>query len=263
MAVSFTPQREGLCEAVLELTFCDHKQKADFMIKWTLSGRAKQPAGGQTKQPSDGRTKQPSGGRTKQPADGQTKQPADGQTKQPTGGQAKQPVGGQTKQPTSGQTKQPTGGQTKQPTGGQTKQPTGGQTKQPTGGQTKQPSGGRTKQPADGQTIQPVGGKSEGHLQIEYWPNTGPQPVDDRVDAYAGIPADEELVDNDGTGISVSHPDGLDFGIVERMRRNGPFATPSSLLTIKHEDDFPAVAYVLGRIKTSDGNDREWVMALP
>ena len=209
------------------------------MIKRTLSGRAKQPAGGQTKQPSDGRTKQPSGGRTKQPADGQTKQP--------TGGQAKQPVGGETKQPTSGQTKQPTGGQTKQPIGGQT----------------KQPSGRRTKQPADGQTIQPVGGKSEGHLQIEYWPNTGPQPVDDRVDAYARIPADEELVDNDGTGISVSHPDGLDFGIVERMRRNGPFATPSSLLTIKHEDDLPAVAYVLGRIKTSDGNDREWVMALP
>ena len=228
VTVSFTPQREGLCEAILELTFCDHKQKADFVIKRTLSGRAKQPAGGQTKQPSDGRTKQPSDGRTKQP----------------------------------------TGGQIKQPAGGKTKQPAGGQTKQPAGGQTKQPSGGRTEQPADGQTIQPAGGqaaggKSEGHLQIEYWPNAGPQPADDQLDYYARIPADEELLDNDGTGISVSHPDGLDFGIVERMRRNGPFATPSSLLTIKHEDDLPAVAFVLGRTKTLDGYDREWVIAFP
>jgi Cornifin (SPRR) family len=236
VTVSFTPQREGLCEAILELTFCDHKQKADFVIKRTLSGRAKQPAGGQTKQPSDGRTKQPSGGQTKQPADGQIKQP--------------------------------TGGQIKQPAGGKTKQPAGGQTKQPAGGQTKQPSGGRTRQPADGQTIQPAGGqaaggKSEGHLQIEYWPNAGPQPADDQLDYYARIPADEELLDNDGTGISVSHPDGLDFGIVERMRRNGPFATPSSLLTIKHEDDLPAVAFVLGRTKTLDGYDREWVIAFP
>ena len=252
VTVSFTPQREGLCEAVLELTFCDHKQKADFVIKRTLSGRAKQPAGGQTKQPSGGRTKQPAGGRTKQPADGQIKQT--------TGGKIKQPAGGHTKQPA--------GEQAKQPAGGQTKQPAGGQAKQPAGGQTKQPSDGRTKQPADGQTIQPAGGqaaggKSERHLQIEYWPNAGPQPVDDQVDYYARIPADEELLDNDGTGISVSHPDGLDFGIVERMGRNGPFATPSSLLTIKHEDDLPAVAFVLGRTKTLDGYDREWVIALP
>ena len=120
ITVGFTPQREGLYEAVLELTFCDHKHKADFVIKRTLSGRAKQPA-------------------------------------------------------------------------------------------------------------------------------------------HARIPADEKLLDSDGTGISVSHADGLDFGIAERTHRSGPFATPSCLLTIKHEDDFPAVAFVMGRTKTKtpDGSDRE------
>ena len=148
VTVCFTPQQEGLFEAVLELTLCDHKHKSNFVIKRTLSGRATQPAG-------------------------------------------------------------------------------------------------------------------QGHLQIEYWPNTGSQPVDDQVDDHARIPADEELLDNDGTGISVSHPDGLDFGIVERMRRNGPFAIASCLLTIKHEDTFPAVTFVLGRTKTSDGNDREWVIHSP
>jgi hypothetical protein len=142
VTVCFTPQREGLCKAVLELTLYDHKHKADFVIKRTLTGRAKQPAGG-------------------------------------------------------------------------------------------------------------------GHRQIEYAPDTGSQPVDDQVDDHARIPADEELLDGDGTGISVSHADGLNFGIVERMHRNGSFATSSSLLTIKHEDDFPAVTFVLGRTKTSDGSDRE------
>jgi hypothetical protein len=284
VTVCFTPQREGLCEAVLELTFCDHKHKADFVIKRTLSGRAKQPtggAGGQTKQPSGGRNKQPAGKQTKQPAGGQTKQPTGGQTKQPAGEQTKKPASGQIKKPASEQTKQPAGGQTKQtageqtkkpaseqikqPAGEQTKQPAGGKTKQPARGQTKQPAGGQTKQPTGGQTEQPSGIQAAGgqrHLQIEL-PNAGSQPVDDQVDDYARIPADEELLDNDGTGISVSHPDGLDFGIVERLRRNGPFATPSFLLTIKHEDDYPAVAFVLGRTKTADGNDREWVITLP
>jgi hypothetical protein len=148
VTICFTPQREGLCEAVLELIFFDHKHKETFMIKRTLTGRAKQPAGGQRR------------------------------------------------------------------------------------------------------------------LQIEYTPNTGPQPVDDQVDDDAKIPVDEELMDNDGTGITVSHVDGLDFGIVERLRRNGPFATSSSFLTIKHEDSFPAVTFMRGRIKTSDGSDREWVIDL-
>jgi hypothetical protein len=148
VTVCFTPQREGICEAVLELTLYDHKHKADFVIKRTLIGRAKQPA------------------------------------------------------------------------------------------------------------------RVQEHRQIEHAPNTGSQPVDDQVDNSAGIPADEELLDSDGTGISVSNADGLNFGIVERTHRNGPFATPSSLLTIKHEDDFPAVTFVMGRTKASDGSDREWVIVL-
>lgn len=101
-------------------------------------------------------------------------------------------------------------------------------------------------------------------FQIEYTPNTGSQPVDDQVDDTAKIPANEELLDNDGTGIIVSHADGLDFGIIERLHRNGPFkfATSSCFLTIKLEDDFPAVTFIKGRIKTSDGGDREWVIDL-
>jgi len=107
---------------------------------------------------------------------------------------------------------------------------------------------GRAKQPAC----------VHGLLQLEYYaPNTASQPVDDLVDNRTGIPADQELSDNVGTGISVSHIDGLEFGVVERKRPNGPFATPSSLLTIKYKDDFPAVTFEKGRIKTSDGSDPE------
>lgn len=111
-----------------------------------------------------------------------------------------------------------------------------------------------------GQAKQPTGG--QGRLQIEYVPSTGSQPVDDQVDDNVKIPADAEFLDNDGTGITVSHADGLDFGILERMHRNGPFATSSSSFTIKHEDGFPAVTFIMGRIKTPDGSDREWVTAL-
>ena len=157
VTVCFTPHREGLYEAVLELDFCDHKHKADFTIKRTLSGRTTQVVLGQAKQSA----------------------------------------------------------------------------------------------------------REQGHLQIEYKPNTCSQPANDQVDN--GIPAEEleELSDNDDTGISVSNADGLDFGIVERLRRNGPFATSSSFLSIKNKDNFPAVVFIRGRIKTSDGSDREWVIDRP
>jgi len=131
------PQREGPCEAVLELIFCDHERKADFMIRRALSGQAKEPA-------------------------------------------VRQEV-----------------------------------------------------------------------LQIEYAPNTASQPINDRVDDDPSTPVDEEFLD---TGISVSHADGLDFGIVERKRPNGLFATPSAVLDIRHEDGFPAVRFVEGR---TEGNDQE------
>ena len=96
-------------------------------------------------------------------------------------------------------------------------------------------------------------------ILLEYAPNTASQPINDRVDddPLARILVDEEFLDCDGTGISVSHTDGLDFGIVERKRPNGSFATPSSLLTIKHEDDFPVVKFIEGRINATDGSERE------
>ena len=141
VAVCFTPQRGGPCEAVLELTFCDHKRKTDFVIRRTLNGQANEPAVRQG-------------------------------------------------------------------------------------------------------------------LQIEYATNTASQPINDRVDDDARILVDEESLDCDDTGISVSHADGLNFGIVERKRPNGPFATQSAILDIKPEDDFPAVLFVEARTK---GGDQRWV----
>ncbi|KAF8500417.1 P-loop containing nucleoside triphosphate hydrolase protein [Russula emetica] len=78
------------------------------------------------------------------------------------------------------------------------------------------------------------------------------------VDDDPRILVDEEFLDCDGTGISVSHADGLDFGIVERKHPNGPFATPLSLLTIKHEDNFLAVNFIEGRTKATDGSGRDF-----
>ncbi len=169
VTVCFTPQREGLCEAVLELLFYDHKHKADFVVKRKLIGRAKQPAGGQRRRGGDNEAERAS----------------------------------------------------------------------------RPPSSSRL----EGRLAYPI--------QLEYTPNTAPQPINDQVDDDPRILVDEEFLDCDGTGISVSHADGLDFGIVERKRPNGPFATPSSLLTIKHDDDFPAVKFIKGRTKARDRSDRE------
>jgi len=73
---------------------------------------------------------------------------------------------------------------------------------------------------------------------------------------------EEELWDSEGTGISVSSEDGLDFGMVERKRPNGPFATATISLTIKLEDGFSAITFLNERIKTGDGSDSEWVKNL-
>lgn len=143
VAVCFMPEREGRCEAVLELTFWDHERTADFVIRRTLSGQAKERA------------------------------------------------------------------------------------------------------------------VRQGLLQIECAPNTAPRPINDRVDDPRTL-VDEESLNCDGTGISVSHVDGLNFGIVERKCPNGPFETPSAMLDIKLEGDFPPVTFVEGRAK---GGDREWVIA--
>jgi hypothetical protein len=141
--VWFAPRNEGFYVATLELTFCDNRQKADFVIKRTLRGWAKQSTGVQ----------------------------------------------------------------------------------------------GR---------------------QIESAGNSGSQSTNDFTDEHAAVSVDEEeLLDSDGTGISVSHGDALDFGIVERKRANGPFATPSSLLTVELADGFPAVILVKEKISTLDGTRPE------
>jgi hypothetical protein len=44
VTVSFMPRQEGRYEAVLELKFHNHKHKMNFVIRRTLSGRAKRPA---------------------------------------------------------------------------------------------------------------------------------------------------------------------------------------------------------------------------
>ena len=134
VTIRFAPRREGFCEATLELTFCDDNRKADFVIKRTLLGQAKQR----------------------------------------------------------------------------------------------------------------IGGQRHWHRENVSAHIPGTRPTNVWVDSDAGVFVDEEdeLLDSDGTGISVSHEDGLDFPVVERKRRNGPFKTPSSVLTIGLADGFPAVAFV-------------------
>ncbi|KAN0127194.1 P-loop containing nucleoside triphosphate hydrolase protein [Lactarius tabidus] len=86
-------------------------------------------------------------------------------------------------------------------------------------------------------------------------------PRSDWADDYESFSTDEEeeLPDGEGTGISVSDEDGVYFGIVERRRPNGPFATPSSSLIIEHAEGFPAVIFVEARIRSLDGGDSGFI----
>ena len=95
--------------------------------------------------------------------------------------------------------------------------------------------------------------------------STGSEPINGQVNGHTLVPAfkEEELLDSDGTGITVSHARGLDLGIVERKRLNGPFPSPSSFLTIKHADGFPAVTFVKEKMRTLNGSDPECVVSLP
>lgn len=152
VAISFTPRQGGLCEAVLDLTFHDHKHKADFVVKRTLTGWANRPPGARE------------------------------------------------------------------------------------------------------------------HRQKKSTLNPGCQLIDDGVNHHHTeifVDEEEDFLDSDGTGISVSHEDGLDFGIVERKRSNGPFPTPSSLLTIELAADFPSVTFIKERTRILKGGDPECVLSLP
>jgi hypothetical protein len=143
VTVSFTPRREGRYEAALELQFHDHKRKVDFVIRRTVSGRAKRPTNGQGR---------------------------------------RQIVSARALQ-------------------------------------------SRTRN-----------GRGGDRSSVS---------TDDEEEEV------EELLD---TGISVSDEEGLNVGIVERMRLNGPFATATSLLTIKLAHGFPAMTFLEERIRTSDGS---------
>ncbi|KAF8267991.1 hypothetical protein EI94DRAFT_1246219 [Lactarius quietus] len=82
-------------------------------------------------------------------------------------------------------------------------------------------------------------------------------PIGDWADDHASLSTDEEeeLPGEEGTGIFVSDEDGVNFGIVERKRQNGPFATPSTSLTIEHAEGYPAVMFVNVRVRSLDGSD--------
>lgn len=66
---------------------------------------------------------------------------------------------------------------------------------------------------------------------------------------------EEEGEEFSDTGIFVSNEEGLDVGIVERRRPNGPFSTATASFTIGLAAGFPAVTFLEERIRTSDGSD--------
>ena len=105
----------------------------------------------------------------------------------------------------------------------------------------------------------------QGHYPDEPALNAGSLPINDEDNDHGGLSVDEEeeYLESDGTGISVSHEDGLDFGMIERKGPNGPFATPSSLLTIELAAGFPSVTFVKEKTRTLDGSDSEYVISLP
>jgi hypothetical protein len=115
-----------------------------------------------------------------------------------------------------------------------------------------------------GWATQPIDEQKDEESESSPSPSTRSQPINGHVNDHARVPPfkEEELLDSDGTGISVSHARGLDFGIVERKRPNGPFPSPSSFFTIKHADGFPAVTFVKEKTRTIDGGDPEYVIYL-
>ena len=108
---------------------------------------------------------------------------------------------------------------------------------------------GLVKRPANGQVE-----------RNQTWSDTALQsgPIDGLESGHSSVSTDdgeeegEELSD---TGISISDEEGLNVGIVERRRPNGPFATATSLLTITLADNFPAVTFLEERIRILDRSE--------
>ncbi|KAN0127189.1 hypothetical protein V8E53_014995 [Lactarius tabidus] len=78
-----------------------------------------------------------------------------------------------------------------------------------------------------------------------------------QVDDHAAPSQEEEdvLLDNQDTGISVSHEDGVDLDPVKRNGLNGPFDTSLSSVTINHANGFPPVTFLQPKIRSWDGSD--------
>lgn len=87
------------------------------------------------------------------------------------------------------------------------------------------------------------------------YPRT-PFPRSDLDDCVTVSTEEEEvLLSSNGTGISVSGDDVVDFGIVGRNRLNGPFDTSISSVIIDHAKGFPTVTFVEANIRSWDGSD--------
>lgn len=101
-----------------------------------------------------------------------------------------------------------------------------------------------------GRASLPVGRSGSAH-------SPGPFPRSNRADDHPTISPEEVdvLPDSQGTGISISDADGVDFGIVKRNVLNGPFEPSSFSVTISHTKGLPAVNFVEARIRSWEGSD--------
>ena len=88
-------------------------------------------------------------------------------------------------------------------------------------------------------------------------PPREPLPRSSRVDDHAALSTEEDdrLPDSQGTGISVSTEDGVDFGMIGRGGLNEPFDPSSSSVTISLAKNFPPVTFVKARLRSWDGSN--------
>lgn len=94
-------------------------------------------------------------------------------------------------------------------------------------------------------------------IHVDDTPPRGSSPESDGAESYhTAFSAEEleELPGSEGTGISVSDDDGVDFGIAEREDLNGPFANPTFSITVNLARGFPAVTFVEAQIRSWDGS---------
>jgi hypothetical protein len=81
--------------------------------------------------------------------------------------------------------------------------------------------------------------------------------MSNRMNDHADLSTEEEdpFLDSQGTGISVSDEDGVEFGIVKRDGLTGSFNTSLSSISINLAKDSPAVTFVEARIESREGGD--------